>query len=71
MQTIEQLRKGELIGSKKIHISCGLTEFPREIFDVSETLEVLNLSGNNLSELPDDFHCLTHLKIIFLSKKIK
>jgi len=67
MQTIEQLQKGELIGSKKIHISCGLTEFPREIFDVYETLEVLDLSGNNLSELPDDFHCLTELKIIFLS----
>ena len=67
MQTIEQLQKGELIGSKKIHISCGLTEFPREIFDVYETLEVLDLSGNSLSELPDDFHCLKHLKIIFLS----
>lgn len=67
MQTIQQLQAGELVGAKKIHISCDLSEFPHEIFDLHETLEYLDLSGNNLSDLPSDFHCLTKLKIVFFS----
>ena len=67
MQTIDQLLKGELKGVKRLQLSCGLEQFPREIFELSDTLEILDLSGNNLYELPDDFGRLKHLKIAFFS----
>ena len=44
-----------------------MTEFPREIFDLANTLESLDLSGNALSSLPDDLPRLRKLRIIFCS----
>ena len=67
MQTIEQLISGELIGVKKVKISSGLNEFPKELFELKETLEFLDLSGNNISELPDNFQEFKKLKIVFIS----
>lgn len=67
MHTLEQLRAGELAGITRLDLSCGLTEFPREIFDLADSLEVLNLSGNALSRLPDDLHRLSRLRILFCS----
>jgi Protein kinase domain len=54
-------------GSKKLKLSCGLTEFPKEILENGESLEILDLSGNPLSELPNDFGRLQKLKIAFFS----
>jgi hypothetical protein len=65
--TLEQLRAGQLAGTQRLTLSCGLTEFPREIFDLSDTLEILDLSGNALSSLPDDLPRLTNLHTIFCS----
>ena len=45
----------------------GLREVPREIFDHADTLEVLDLSGNALAALPDDFARLSKLRILFCS----
>ncbi len=56
-----------MAGLKRLDLSCGLTEFPREIFDLADSLEVLNLSGNALSSLPDDLHRLTRLRVLFCS----
>ncbi|WP_130903001.1 leucine-rich repeat-containing protein kinase family protein [Pseudomonas sp. Sample_23] len=67
MHTLAQLRAGELYGITRLDLSCGLTEFPNEIFQLAETLEVLNLSGNALSSLPDDLHRLTRLRVLFCS----
>ncbi len=67
MQTIDQLRSGTLIGIRHLKISSGLSRFPSEIIDLADTLEILDLSGNSLSSLPDDFSLLTKLRIIFLS----
>ena len=44
-----------------------MTEFPREIFDLADSLEILNLSGNQLDTLPDDLHRLTRLRVLFCS----
>ncbi|MFM0508183.1 leucine-rich repeat-containing protein kinase family protein [Paraburkholderia sp. RL17-373-BIF-A] len=63
--TLEQLRAGQLAGTRRLKLACGLTEFPREIFDLAETLEVLDLSGNALTSLPDDLPRLTKLRILF------
>jgi hypothetical protein len=67
MQTLTQLQSGELAGCNHLKLACGLTSFPREIMDLAETLEILDLSGNALSELPDDFSQLSKLRILFFS----
>jgi hypothetical protein len=67
MQTLEQLRRGELAGITRLQLRCGLTEFPREIFDLADSLEILDLSGNQLSTLPDDLPRLHKLRVIFCS----
>lgn len=54
MNTLEQLHNGQLAGTRKLTPRCGLTEFPREIFDLADSLEILDLSGNALTSLPDD-----------------
>ena len=67
MHTLEQLRTGQLAGTKQLNLAAGLTEFPREIFALADTLEVLNLSGNALSALPDDLGRLHRLRVLFCS----
>ena len=68
MQTLSQLLAGELKGAKRVKLSCGLTSFPVELFDLADTLEILDLSSNQLSTLPSDFDKFQHLKILFLSE---
>jgi len=70
MNTFEQLKAGKLIGEKRLKLACGLSEFPKEIFEMAETLEVLDMTDNNLSTLPDDFGRLKNLKILFLSNNL-
>ena len=70
MITLEQLQAGLLRGIKRLDMSCGLTEFPREIFDLADSLEILNLSGNQLSSLPDDLPRLHKLRVIFCSDNL-
>jgi hypothetical protein len=65
--TLEQLQAELPAGTQRLKIACGLTEFPREIFDLADTLEILDLSGNALSSLPDDLPRLSKLRIIFCS----
>jgi len=70
MQTLAQLQAGELKGATKLKLSCGLTTFPAEIFSLADTLEMLDLSGNQLSSLPDDFIRFTKLTIVFFSDNL-
>ena len=67
MHTLSQLRSGQLQGIRRLDLSAGLTTFPREIFDLADTLEVLNLSGNALTSLPDDLPRLHRLRVVFCS----
>lgn len=67
MHTLEQLRSGALAGTRRLDLSCGLRNLPPEVFDLADTLEVLNLSGNQLSSLPHDLSRLRRLKVLFLS----
>lgn len=67
LDALERLRAGELSGARRLDLSAGLAHFPREIFDLADTLEVLNLSGNQLDELPDDLGRLRRLRILFCS----
>lgn len=65
--TLEQLRAGQLAGAQRLSLSCGLTAFPPEIYDLADTLEILDLSGNDLTSLPDDLPRLHKLRIVFCS----
>ncbi|WP_429092042.1 leucine-rich repeat-containing protein kinase family protein [Aeromonas veronii] len=68
MHTLEQLRAGELCGARHLKLSENLTEFPTEILSLKETLEVLDLTGNQLSMLPDELAGFGKLRIIFCSE---
>ncbi|MGN4947643.1 leucine-rich repeat-containing protein kinase family protein [Aeromonas sp. 94A] len=68
MHTLEQLRAGKLCGARHLKLSENLTEFPTEILSLKETLEVLDLTGNQLSTLPDELAGFGKLRIIFCSE---
>lgn len=70
MNTLAQLKAGQLAGITRLDLSCGLAEFPQEIFELADSLEILNLSGNALSSLPDDLHRLPHLRVLFCSDNL-
>ncbi|MDR7148102.1 hypothetical protein J2W49_000030 [Hydrogenophaga palleronii] len=67
MHTLDQLRSGALTGTRRLDLSCGLTELPSEVLALADTLEVLNLTGNRLSTLPPELGRLRKLRIIFCS----
>ena len=46
MHTLEQLRSGALRGARHLKLAEGLAVFPPEILSLKETLEVLDLTGN-------------------------
>ncbi|KGJ97537.1 leucine-rich repeat-containing protein kinase family protein [Colwellia psychrerythraea] len=68
MHTLAQLQSGELRGISQLKLSENLTEFPLEILTLADTLEVLDLSHNALSSLPEELAQLSKLKIIFASQ---
>jgi len=66
--TLSRLRAGRLDGATRLDLrGCALTEVPPEVFALAGTLEVLDLSGNQLSTLPDDLARLTRLHTLFAS----
>lgn len=68
MDTLEQLRAGALKGVRRLTLTgAGLTAFPEEIYDLADSLEILDLSGNALHTLPDDLSRLPKLSILFCS----
>ena len=67
MHTLAQLERGELAGTSRLDLSEQLETFPRAIFELADSLEVLNLSGNQLSSLPDDLSRLHKLRVLFCS----
>ena len=66
--TLAALRSGKLKGITRLDLACNLQEFPREIFELADTLEILNLSGNALAALPDDLSRLSKLRVLFCSE---
>lgn len=68
MKTLQMLQSGQLSGNTRLSLSCGLKTFPLEIFDLADSLEILDLSKNQLSQLPADFERLKKLRILFLSQ---
>jgi len=67
LNTLEELKAGSLLGCTRLQLVTELTELPKEIYTLADTLEILDLSNNQLSDLPDDFYKLKNLKRLFLS----
>ena len=68
VQTLQELKAGKLLGVKSLKLACGLKSFPEEIFSLAETLEVLDLSDNQLTDLPEEFSQLKNLRIVFFAR---
>lgn len=65
---LEKLQNGLLFGTKQLRLTnLGLTNFPTEIFSLADSLELLDLSGNKLNQIPDEIVVLKKLKIAFFS----
>ncbi len=67
MHTLSELKSGKLKGTKRLTLSENLATFPLEILDLADSLEILDLSNNQLSSIPDEISKLTKLKIAFFS----
>lgn len=65
--TLSQLQAGKLQGSTSLKLNAQLTEFPAEILELADSLEILDLSGNALTDLPSDLNRLKKLRILFCS----
>jgi len=67
LHTLAQLQSGELKDAPRVKIAEGLTVFPTELYALADSLEILDLSDNQLTTLPDDFSRLHKLRIFFAS----
>jgi hypothetical protein len=67
LQTLAQLNLGQYSDITRLTLNENLTIFPNEIFTLVNSLEVLDLSNNQLSALPDELPLLKKLKILFLT----
>jgi hypothetical protein len=67
MHTLEQLQRGDLAGINRLDLNAGLKHFPDEIYALADSLEILNLSDNQLTTLPHDLSRLKKLRVIFCS----
>jgi len=68
MTTLDELIAAKITNPKRITLSCELTEFPDVLYSYADTLEILDLSANKLSTLPEDIYRFTKLKIAFFSQ---
>jgi hypothetical protein len=68
MNTLDELRAGKLNGARSIKLSCELKTFPSEILELSDSLEMLDLSGNDLTSLPPQLPRLKRLHTLFCSQ---
>lgn len=48
--------------------NCNLTELPRQLFALQDTLEILNFGGNHIKTLPLDIGRFSKLRILFFGQ---
>ena len=64
---LNALRRGDLAGTTTLRLPNGLAAFPREIFGLADTLELLDLGIGTFDALPDDLGRLKNLRVLFAS----
>lgn len=68
MHTLDHLDSGALTGAREVRLcNQGLTDFPPALYALADTLELLDLSGNQLTTLPADFTRFAKLRVLFAS----
>lgn len=67
MHTLAQLKSGQLVGISRLSLAENLSSFPLEILSLADSLEILDLSNNQLRTLPDEIKQLRKLRILFAS----
>lgn len=67
---LDRLRQGALAGARRLDLACGLRAVPDEVLALADTLEVLNLTGNRLTQLPHWLPRLRHLRVLFASDNL-
>ena len=66
--TLDRLRAGGLAGATRLDLrGCALTALPHEVFGLADTLQVLDLSDNALTDLPAALAGLHRLQVLFAS----
>ncbi|MGV6816708.1 MAG: protein kinase [Thiotrichales bacterium] len=68
MTILEQLENGELAGTTQLSLRADLDHIPDALYSIADTLEILDLNDNRLTDLPSDFARLRNLRILFLSQ---
>ena len=69
--TLDRLRAGALVGATRLDLrGCGLTRLPPDVLGLADTLQVLDLSGNALVDLPDGLASLRRLQVLFASDNL-
>ncbi len=64
-----RLRAGALRDVTRLDLrGCGLEELPSEVLSLAATLQVLDVSDNALSRLPESFAQLRQLRVLFASQ---
>lgn len=66
MHNLEELLNGGYRQNKAIKLCCDLNTFPLALLEC-KALELLDISGNKLSSLPEHFTGLYNLQILFAS----
>lgn len=68
---LDALRRGELAGIRELRLPGGpdgrLTEMPPEILGLADSLELLDLGGHALTDLPAGFGRMRRLRVLFCS----
>lgn len=67
MHTLAELEAGLLCHHPRVSLACALTSFPKALYTLVDTLEILDLSNNQLDTLPDEMWRFKKLRILFLS----
>jgi hypothetical protein len=67
-ETCARIGAGDLKGTTKLKLAGGLRCFPNEVFELRDSLEVLDLSQNSLDALPRDFGVFPRLRVFFASE---
>lgn len=67
MAMTDLIQSGYDSATRRLSLACGLTQFPLEILELADSLEILDLSNNQLTTLPDELSQLHRLKTVFFS----
>lgn len=67
LEVVTGIRSGKYTNRVDLS-SAGLDQFPHELFEIADTLEILNLGNNRIKSLPSGLERLTKLRVLFFGQ---